>query len=1795
MKSSINNNLEATGQKGTNVPGDMLQSNGNIGSGMSRDWLKVSQLQAGMQIAVPKAECFADHAVGLADDSVLEADGTGDRGAKSKNDMLSKTEAISEAGSDVMWDEIEEIRECGEEQVWDIEVEGTHNFVAGHLIDKKSGNQLSEEEEADHISGKIQKDCWYGSIFAHNTYITGNVGIATSTPGYGLHVGSFADPKDVMIAKGALCVDDDDACGGALTDGSVYAVGAYSQTADYAEYFYSNDQDLEPGELVCVDVTIPNAVKRCLNGADGNLMGIVSTAPAFTGNATNETRNNPNYKIIGMLGQLPTKASDENGPIRPGDSLTSSPTLPGYAMRADAGDPTVGVALESLPDGTGRINVLVSRRNKSLTVAEVESKVVERIAAMEIEDEVAILVANAVSAYNFDPIVEDKITEEVDALEVAFGLSLEQKVAELTNLINNNKLSFIKEQEGKVRINTNLTIAGTLESSSGIAVLLDSTIASSTPELATTTQMAFRVEPDGTVTAFNDFIIGNNTEELSVKEAILAIGAEEIIKTNLTAKQDLSVGESLTVYGTSVLGESTQKPTFKVGKDGTITVREDLVLAGYSVFKELPGLVDIFAYNAKEDPDSGAWTGNGVAKAGSWYNEQIDATAQTCSLEENDRCATRAFPAQAIIAATADTVYVFDGKDGSLWMKFSAPLFAKGGAITKARAFSGAIYVAQESGITEIDFIQDAIRFFAASANSASESLFDYSGPVAQRNLFEAIWTENSAVAEPLIMSDEIRSLGLAFIFGNKYLAIAGNRGIDLINLDTLKTSHYDSDEAQEVRITSSGDLYFASNQGLSAIYKAQNFESELSISAQYHASSTPALALENGIAGMHVSERTSVASSTKEIIGNTVYLASGSKIFAISENQKAQDQSVIREYDSSDGDARALAVDENAGVMYALSDSSIAVIAQNSMQELDKISSLQDDQGSEILVPGSLVLAGMSLGQSSFESADTGSPQSDLFALASNNGLFVSSTDYSLRDIISSISGASQKQMPRVSIIDEEIFSGKVAVKDKQKDPVFAIDEKTGNQFSREDIIMGADKKMMALNGVVQVFVYDVASDSDAGEWRNAISEFSQKAIIAATADSVLIYDGFDKSEIKRISGDDYDSLLASIGTISSVSAKDHILGIVGEHGIGFIDLARDTAEFVPITRIALGLGTVSFATARGNLYALLELENGAMIVSLADYSSSLFDSQAGRAISAQLSEGGDLYIARENSVRTFFSAAFNKLGSDEADVEYSESGTKIAGMEYAYDPIVKNGDVINSMALRNSTMYVGHTKGITIIDLSDHSFSYMEQSSQTKEFFVFESADEYTPSPEATSITSISLAGINSLLVSSQKEGQAPGVYEISETGIIFDQWTNSAGRADNFGVPYSADQAIGASFASDVVAIAAKAKTGDDFVWMESRAFSLREKLEHTRVKIAVIDKIQTRLISSVSSLSITASSTISFFVSATSTPALVIPSSGPIEAQSLLVKNNLLIDNDLAVKGALRLGGSLIENYFDFSISENGSLRISSSQDQARIVVSPSGNVGIGTDNSSHALTVSGESGGSLCVDDGTGVCDGLSATAGDIYYNAAHAAYTDVAENYPTTDATLGAGEIVMLDINSDLLVERADDSSKVLGIVSTNPGLTLGDYGACDSPSFTKSLSRVSRGKGAGGGSSCASEVPVALSGRVPVKISLENGAIVRGDYLTPSKTIPGAAMKLIGSGQVIGIALQSYNGLPVAPLTDGQDPHQVMVFIQQFYQYDDSSIVRVFDTKIIDIQKQIDELKARVEDLEKWRAKQGE
>ena len=125
---------------------------------------------------------------------------------------------------------------------------------------------------------------------------------------------------------------------------------------------------------------------------------------------------------------------------------------------------------------------------------------------------------------------------------------------------------------------------------------------------------------------------------------------------------------------------------------------------------------------------------------------------------------------------------------------------------------------------------------------------------------------------------------------------------------------------------------------------------------------------------------------------------------------------------------------------------------------------------------------------------------------------------------------------------------------------------------------------------------------------------------------------------------------------------------------------------------------------------------------------------------------------------------------------------------------------------------------------------------------------------------------------------------------------------------------------------------------------------------------------------------------------------------------------------------------------------------------------------------------------------------------------------DFAEMFPSSEQ-LKAGEVVVFADNGEK-VRRSTigDETAFAGIVSTRPGFLAGN--------------------------NIAGHYPIALAGRVPTYVSIENGAIKVGDPLSAS-SMSGYAMKAIEAGPIIGYALETFNG-------DVDD--QILVFVNTGY-----------------------------------------
>lgn len=126
---------------------------------------------------------------------------------------------------------------------------------------------------------------------------------------------------------------------------SINAAGSInSNGGDYAEYLYQQVPNLlQKGDLV----TLSSSGKAEEGVAGHQIVGVVSTQAGFVGNDLYNPNDPGATALVGLMGQIPTKVSTENGDIAIGDALAVSPDKPGVAVKQNGSGAIVGYALES--------------------------------------------------------------------------------------------------------------------------------------------------------------------------------------------------------------------------------------------------------------------------------------------------------------------------------------------------------------------------------------------------------------------------------------------------------------------------------------------------------------------------------------------------------------------------------------------------------------------------------------------------------------------------------------------------------------------------------------------------------------------------------------------------------------------------------------------------------------------------------------------------------------------------------------------------------------------------------------------------------------------------------------------------------------------------------------------------------------------------------------------------------------------------------------------------------------------------------------------------------------------------------------------------------------------------------------------------------------------------------------------------------------------------------------------------------------------------------------------------------
>ncbi|HEX7285604.1 MAG TPA: hypothetical protein VF532_05445 [Candidatus Angelobacter sp.] len=188
--------------------------------------------------------------------------------------------------------------------------------------------------------------------------------------------------------------------------------------------------------------------------------------------------------------------------------------------------------------------------------------------------------------------------------------------------------------------------------------------------------------------------------------------------------------------------------------------------------------------------------------------------------------------------------------------------------------------------------------------------------------------------------------------------------------------------------------------------------------------------------------------------------------------------------------------------------------------------------------------------------------------------------------------------------------------------------------------------------------------------------------------------------------------------------------------------------------------------------------------------------------------------------------------------------------------------------------------------------------------------------------------------------------------------------------------------------------------------------------------------------------------------------------------------------------------------------------------------------IGVDSFSAAGTAGlfGTNSGNILIGFGGGGKTFRVDAAGNVFATAYNIGGADFAESVEPAGAKddYHSGDVVVIDTTARRRVglARKPYSTLVAGIYSTKPGVLATPY-AMDDPRLVK-------------------EIPLAIVGIVPCKVSAENGPIRAGDLLVTSAT-PGYAMKGTERSRMLGAVL----GKALEPLPAGKGMIEILVTLQ--------------------------------------------
>ena len=181
--------------------------------------------------------------------------------------------------------------------------------------------------------------------------------------------------------------------------GASAVLGTSTNPGDLAEKVDVNIGDIpESGDVMIVDPDNPDTYKISRGSYDQAVAGVISSNPTIiVGNGrTTQTA------VMAMVGRVPVKVSNENGPIVRGDLLVTASTT-GHAMKYDETRDdnakmvgVIGIALENFDPGvtgTGKIMALIRtgwvyNKNQSIGTLKADVQTIASVAGIDLSKSV---------------------------------------------------------------------------------------------------------------------------------------------------------------------------------------------------------------------------------------------------------------------------------------------------------------------------------------------------------------------------------------------------------------------------------------------------------------------------------------------------------------------------------------------------------------------------------------------------------------------------------------------------------------------------------------------------------------------------------------------------------------------------------------------------------------------------------------------------------------------------------------------------------------------------------------------------------------------------------------------------------------------------------------------------------------------------------------------------------------------------------------------------------------------------------------------------------------------------------------------------------------------------------------------------------------------------------------------------------------------------------------------------------------------------------------------------------------